>query len=346
MPYALQDALTVASRLRTLLDGSLIEQGAGSQALVEYRLADGSGVEAFTHLDRSAARSCLRNRSVVLLGDSRLRYLFASLGTLILGAAEYERESHELGLPKYRACPYSNVLHKTSPECSQFYSRCGNVSCHDLEAINLMVESTQLSYVFNNWAHTASRATAVTRSTARPVDVLLANVGAWGVFAAKGLAPGFNVTSTQSDRLSGMADLASIADFYSTVRQVQAPVNRPAGAGKSSQGVAIAVGYPECGCGRQHTRLCVNKFAFNVSVRDALYSSGWLTYHPTHPTSSLWAERKGGFGKAWSTDIQPVGTLPHIAKWDQCQSVHSFDTLADLEVQLLLNALCARSRAL
>merc|ERR1712183_6792 len=53
----------------------------------------------------------------------------------------------------------------------------------------------------------------------------------------------------------------------------------------------------------------------------------------------------GDYAKAWSPNLLPKDSLPKEKKWDQCQSVHTWDTLADLEVQLILNNLCFGTRS-
>ena len=52
------------------------------------------------------------------------------------------------------------------------------------------------------------------------------------------------------------------------------------------------------------------------------------------------------FGRAWHAIMVPAAVVHadvaagRLAKSDQCELFHSTDTLADLEVQVLLNALC------
>lgn len=209
----------MAARLHTLLNGTLEEQGSGASSFVEYRVPRHAGRLTGRHFTRSAALRCLQNRTVTLLGDSRMRYLFASLGSLL--STEQQRES----LPRHRACPFGNTPHKPTAECGAWYSNADG-------ALQLSAGATRLSFVPNHWAADADRAAEALRR-GRP-DVLLANVGAWGTYLSKGYA-------TKYDRSAAGHAIETTADrrrFFRTVR-----------AALASEAVAVAVGYPECGCG-------------------------------------------------------------------------------------------------
>lgn len=308
-----------SARLQTLLAGTLHDGG----TYVEYRLPEAVPAVSF---DRVAAKRCLASKTVAFVGDSRLRYLYASLVSLLGGGLDASQ-------PRFRACPFSNRPQHVTHECSDWFSKCGDVHCHERELVTYTASSSRVrvAYVFNNFASTASRAQAVLRAHAEPTSLLIANVGAWGVMLSKGLAKNYNVSQRDVGLAHGAEE--SVADrlrFFQTLRSAH-----------QDSPLAIAVGYPSCTCGGKHTRLCVNKFVFNSSVRLALREVGWLTYDPSRPTGKLWREREGGYGRAWSTRLLPKSALPGSEpKWDQCQSLHTFDTLADLELQILLNAVC------
>ena len=331
--------------LQALLEGSLHTQGIGPDSFVEYRVMGGR------HVNGAEARRCLAGRAVAFVGDSRLRYLYASFVRLL-------GDTQDPAQPKYRACPYSNTPHRVTRECTLWYSECGSFQCHELDAVTYSASSSQtrVSYIFNNFASTARHAEATLQAQARhfgrPFDMLVANVGAWGVMAAKGLAQKHNVTMpVAADSCSVAVDRWSPQELSHCAGAKESAADRlrfyrtlassTATADGGDAPLAIAVGYPECTCGKAHLRLCVNKVVFNASVRATLREAGWLTYHPARPTGSHWLERQGSYGRAWSAGLLPKSALATAeAKWDQCQSLHTFDTLADLEVQLLLNAVC------
>lgn len=63
----------------------------------------------------------------------------------------------------------------------------------------------------------------------------------------------------------------------------------------------------------------------------------WISYNTANVTDQ-WDTRI--YGQAWHRAMIPYKQLRESssAKWDQCEGHHTYDTLADLELQLLLNA--------
>lgn len=311
-----------------LLHGSLYPSGQGEDHFVEYRLSPSPPSSSMPtrrqqHFDRRRAQHCLANTTIAMVGDSRMRYLYASLSSLLV-----EEVNDNLPIPHYRACPFKNTPHETSHECSDWYLKCGPFDCAaQTDNLHVTSASTRVAYVANIWAADVAQVARLV-TPLRP-DLLFTNVGAWGVFQAKGLAKKYEPSTasqpkeTRDDRLNFYAQLLRVLKSGSRKDVV----------------TAMAIGYPECGCGGTHVRMCVNKFVFDESMRTALAAAGWLVYWPVEPTGEVWMNRS--YGRAWASDLLPKHAVsPAVPKWDQCQSVHTFDTLADLEVQLILNSIC------
>lgn len=333
---AMLPATSIAPRLAALLNGTLrVKESDGpTGALIEYRLLDSPTPLAVRFYDKSAMLHCLAGRSVALIGDSRMRYIFASLAARIAPG--------DGTLPRHRACPFSNKPHQHTAECSRWYlegcsvTNVSNSSRCLLRAVDhghaagahAYASRVSIAYVANRWASDLPQVLSQLEQL-RP-DIVLANVGAWSVFLAKGLAQTYDAHGaaghsgeTSPDRLR----------FFQGIRKLQLTFAQ----GQSA--IAVAMGYPECGCSRRHTRMCANKYVFDGAMRDALYASGWMVYHPAAVTSgTVWADRD--FGSAWADPMLPRSELPAVVKAEQCQGVHTFDTLADLEVQILMNAVC------
>ncbi|CAK0838494.1 unnamed protein product [Prorocentrum cordatum] len=92
---------------------------------------------------------------------------------------------------------------------------------------------------------------------------------------------------------------------------------------------------------------CAEQFYSKTDIPDlerplqewAADQSDWVTMdpfnlsYPIRPTQRLYTT-------IWSKDMQPLDTVPATIKWDTCDGPHTTDSLADLEMQVMYNALC------
>lgn len=303
--------------------GSLVQKGTlvGHRSSVAWHLASVS--PGFRHFGPAQAQQCLRGAPVLLLGDSRLRYLYAGLVDLMLGGDATVMAA--AGQPSHRACPIANDDgdERARAQCARFYMPKGENASYSF-ALN----GTRLAFRWNRWAATGPDAlkealeeafadgVAPTRYQ-QPPRAVLVNTGAWAVYSRSS-------PTTYGRPPTGRAEQRSDREaFYDGIsRQLAEGV------------IKVAIGYPSCGWGGE-----INQEAFELPLRRHLRANGWMVYDPAELTShQTWTNLQGA--PAWSPQLLPWESLPNVTKRLQCRGPHTYDSLVDLEVQTLLNLLC------
>lgn len=281
----------VQRRLDLLTQGSW-DRGEGPAAsFFEYRLnASRSGVLP-RHFGRTDVLRCLAGRNVLLIGDSRMRYFFAGLISMLVEEGHLSRRC-----PRHRSCPFGNDPGSSVEACREFYK--GGEGCGQVRGPG--DARARLEVLLQARGGVSSRSHL--RSRPLPDVVMVAN-GAW--------SDAQEPHDTDEDRKR----------LYSEIDRLVA----------SDPGtLKLLVGYPRCGRKRpweQHT-----------AAQD-LGRKGWAVYNATRLTHrAVWKDVV--MGRAWNQQMQPKEALPREAKWDQCHGPHTFDTLLDLEWQVLFNAIC------
>ena len=307
-----------AARLAELLNGTLVVHGSGRGSSIEYRLAQQQHrLSASTHyIGALAARRCLQHKLVAFVGDSRMRFLYAALISLL---ANHNASAPELNAqPRHKRCPFDNTAGRHSKACAAFYSP------HGQRLFRSQFGSTHVLY--SETHHGVEHETAV----AARAHIVFANVGAWRYYReteAHG-RPSFGSTSAAASSSNAIvaSGTASVhARFYDALRTWADP-----------SATRIAIGYPWCSAGAAH----LHSSALPHALQRHLAASGWLQYVPMRLTSfQTWNGRH--FGRAWCDPLLPQERATRDVKWDQCEGAHTYDTLADLEVQILLSVLCS-----
>ena len=302
---------------RRFFDGSVFSSTRfASTSLLEY-VASARAI----HYDRTRALACLRARGpIVMFGDSRLRFIYAALVALIGGADQAE----QLG---YRRCPYDTAFARLTGQFS--YAKC--VAHYSGYGLN-WTQGTRddgriIEYVADRQdAEHARIVYGVSRYARNPIPtaslprggILFATSGAWSAslqFGMKAAESAEDVPDTEADLIRFAAQLSRRA--------------RP-GARK------VWMGYPHC-VRRDQSAPFPPTIYRSDALRKLLGHGGWAVYDASSVTSAF-SNRSGG--RAWHRDMVPASSLRSAVKLDQCELFHTFDSLTDLEVQILLNAVC------
>jgi len=276
----------------------------------EYVLADGVSAVRF---DRDRTIACLASwrGPLLLLGDSRLRFLYAAVAGL-MGARTGAGEQ-----PAYAACPYSNVAGVHTKECAHYYfphddEKQSATLCYNYSARGALVMYCPVKYAHEGIQRAASRLRDGTWD-GRRVGALFANFGAWSHMVSRGWKAPHRV------------DTAENTDAY--VAQLT----------RLLPGVPkVWVGYP----------VAALSGVFSQAERDSSNVSrlrpSWAVYNAMPITSGFCnaSHVHTQYVRAWHRTLVPFHTLRALAKWDQCDGLHTFDALTDLEVQVLLNGIC------
>mmetsp|Transcript_33837 Transcript_33837/g.55877 ORF Transcript_33837/g.55877 Transcript_33837/m.55877 type:complete len:321 (-) Transcript_33837:121-1083(-) len=307
-----------------LLSGTLEASTKNSSTYMHYALQKSACLpkSACSHVSRSEAESCLHHKDVVFVGDSRLRYLYAGLTALLA-----ENSSQLEGQPPHRACPYGNVAYtRHSKECASWYQMASGAW---FQNNTLQVGTTRIYY----WPNAMARAfldgrarEALPRRYGGRQDVgvrlLLANVGAYTAYA----------TEYPYSHARGAYKKETTEDFHQFYRAVASAV--PAE-------YKVAVAYPSA-CVR--TRGNTNAVALPVQLKTSLVKEGWVVFEPASLTGRIWWRDRSGtiraYGRVWNEHLQPLSVLVSSPKWDQCENMHTYDTLTDMEIQVIMRALC------
>lgn len=331
-----------------MLNGSLRESALGMRYSYTQGCEQSScrAVEFMpSYIDRKAALRCFSRQDVILVGDSRLRYLYASLADLLIENASTISE-----LPKHRACPYANQLGVHSAQCVEYYSAHNWSHVSQVWHAGNSPSNSRIIYEPNLLAADAAQAfQRLARVDSPNVFMLLANVGAYTAYDLQfhtNFTPGAHTRSESSD--------AFIAFYLALGQAVKARFK-------------VAVAYPDSCFGEEPYRTHPNSVAFNAHVTTTLRRNGWIIYEPVSLTSRGWFDpacrrsslaghngheasqpcpsnitRFPSLPRVWSTELLPLDVVQSVItpKWDQCNYAHTFDTLADLEWQVLLNAAC------
>eukprot|EP00928_Gymnodinium_smaydae_P078943 TRINITY_DN62995_c0_g1_i1.p1 TRINITY_DN62995_c0_g1~~TRINITY_DN62995_c0_g1_i1.p1 ORF type:complete len:400 (-),score=75.73 TRINITY_DN62995_c0_g1_i1:64-1263(-) len=278
--------------------------------LIEYRINRTS--QRFEQYDVQRA---LQDKWLYFYGDSRLRFIFAAFLALFGG------EDLPSSCPRHRACPYNNEPGAHVDACAEYYF--GDEEL--LNCLDITIGRTRLTYEKNHWAKPLEAHTHL--AIGGTPDVLFVNNGAWSVYYDYGheVAAAENTEGYEShlDRLL----------FYRAMAGVVGP-----------SALKVMVGYPMCngafGPPLQETTLGVER---------QLALEGWVVYNAGLVTDrQCWGnlsdpDLERNNAKSWNTPMVPLDSLPEVTKWDQCEGPHTYDTLSDLEVQVLLNSIVASS---
>lgn len=163
-PHAL-----VKERMRYLTAGKFALASPANTTAFEYQLPQMR--EMLGRPPRHLGLSCLKDKSILLLGDSRVRYLWGAL----LGLLSLDRP----GCPPYRKCPFANEPGVHSQKCAAFYYEYGrhnNATQH--QQCNLFrTHGMRLSYHQQVFEATPLSMEAV--AELQTADVVLLTVGAW-----------------------------------------------------------------------------------------------------------------------------------------------------------------------
>ena len=261
-------------------------------------------------------------------GDSRLRYLFAAMLDLLdpLGLL-----SESMWVPHHRACPFGNpASNQTAVDtCRQYYKCGGEFSSVALQLADVAVD---VFYVPMLGAHQRLSLTEVMNGEARNADVIIVDNGLWQSY--------YNFAGRSNTTLArNMRQWASPPCGPEThADQLMA---FDALAAEHSNAVRIAMG-------TEHNF----RMAHDTKMR--LQRTGWLV------AEAPWAPQLKGSKNVEGTAVWAPGLLPkrtnekrtavakrpHVARYEQIDGPHIFDTAGDLEVQLLLNSICPVLEAL
>ena len=203
--------------------------------------------------------------------------------------------------PRHTLCPLDNQPETHVGACAAFYNPGPRL-------FRFQAGSTHVVY---GESHHGVEQEAIVASRAH---VVLADVGAWQFYGNREGGRVIDGTASQHIR------------YYDALRRRSVP-----GA------VLIAVGYPWCSA----SALQLHHLAMPEGLQRHLEASGWLRYVPERLTSrQVWGGRH--YGRAWCDPLLPErrATKLENVKWDQCEGAHTYDTLADLEVQILLSLMC------
>jgi len=271
-----------------------------------------------THLDAARVRECLDEKRVVFLGDSRVRFLYAAMLDLL--ECEKEDKSLRRSCPHHRVCPSArNVYGEKLKICGPYYR--GDLSNHS-RCLECTSGGVMISYILQRFANqpdlqpcTAPDCGLAKAGFSSPAigktDLLFVSNGAWSSWcqAAK------HATELDDSCVVTNETTADRRNFLMRLKE------------QSPDALRIFVDYPTCGW-RPLERW------------ETLKVHGFIGYQTRSTTRGWTTSRNISHRKAWSRLMQPWHTLPKAAKWEQCDGAHTFDTLADLEMQILLNAVC------
>jgi hypothetical protein len=201
----------------------------------------------------------------------------------------------------HRACPFYNK-EGHSDECRQWFTGAEPDSTLEIEHAGVHVIFKKNLY--------ASQYKSLPNG--RP-DFLLLDNGAWSVFGNIGHG------ESDEDRIRFIHNISH--DLLNS---------------HSRQTEKLFVKYPNCFL--NHPEKNEAQATFDQLV-PALIRNNWTVYDPSFITDpKVWVGLD--YAKAWSPTLLPRGSQPTEAKWDQCQSVHTWDSLTDLEMQVIFNNWC------
>jgi hypothetical protein len=216
------------------------------------------------------------------------------------------RDHYPEAFPHHRACLGHNQPGEKSAECIKWFTGSGK-NAYNAEVAKGGVHA---SFQWNKYANHHEPL-----PSERP-DILLVNNGAWSAFGRIG-----------HKEFDGNRE--------SFIRSISRDL-------PNNKTLKLFVSYPNCfanGPVQNKAQVLVSK------LLPTLYLNNWTLYDP-----SVIADPKVWVGldyaKAWSRDLLPKGMLPKELKWDQCTSVHTWDALADLEMQIIFNNLCREAEPL
>eukprot|EP00928_Gymnodinium_smaydae_P013341 TRINITY_DN14872_c0_g1_i1.p1 TRINITY_DN14872_c0_g1~~TRINITY_DN14872_c0_g1_i1.p1 ORF type:complete len:266 (-),score=22.86 TRINITY_DN14872_c0_g1_i1:164-961(-) len=237
-------------------------------------------------------------------GDSRVRILYAALLSLLTGRHVPSEVAH------HDACPFDD-----RQSCGKYYEG---------EATDVMVGNIRVTYEVMRWANERPQSRSFAHLKRQP-DVMFVCNGAWSVYYEK-YGPMENPKDPfQFNTIFGVVkpnhetDTARLGLFQNIGEVV------------GNRTWKIKVGYPHC------------TDTFSSVYDEQLRQEGWLIYDVSKLTdSAYWA----GFTQqqAWNAQVLPKQLLPSVntsspMKRPQCEGPHTWDTLTDLEWQLMLNAI-------
>jgi len=281
----------------------ILQQGSNKfeSDFVEYQLADVHR-HGFTFFGKGARRPCLQGAWIHFYGDSRLRFLFSAMLKQLAG------DDIPSACPRHDACPHGNRVGEHVPKCDSYYF--GNM----MDCLDVNASDTRLSFQSNHWAKGSNHSQNLANftPTSRP-DFILVNNGAWdhageAVWKQNNIYPP-DGSENDEDRKTMFRQIANVAAHVGSL--------------------TFAIGYPYCD---------VEIGNIMMPLYEELAREHWIVYDSVNVTSSM---AGCNYCKSWNPSMLPKDHAPDIAKWDSCDMAHTFDTLADLEVELLLNAMCA-----
>jgi len=337
------NASEVQGRLGFLTSGAYTRSGK-ADSFYEYRLPDGRDSFKPKHFSQEDLRQCLSDKWVHFFGDSRLRFLYASTIAYLFGPEQLDQAE---GCPHHRACPKHNYWGKHEPKCVPYFKGVRNGTCWERQ-----LGSARITFEWNQWAKPGVSAHSPLRTSKRRPDVVFVNNGLWAawnnlrerVHADNAPLPGKGgaaPASTEEVRATGKAEedvqVSPTPPLGPEGTEDRLKLFREIGGLTGKGTLKVWAGYARC----------AEQFYSKTDIPDlerplqewAADQSDWVTMdpfnlsYPIRPTQRLYTT-------IWSKDMQPLDTVPATIKWDTCDGPHTTDSLADLEMQVMYNALC------
>jgi hypothetical protein len=215
------------------------------------------------------------------------------------------KDNYPREFPHHRACPGHNAKYEHDEACAQFLT---GGKPRSFETTHAGVTASF------QWHPNALEPPML---EAHP-DVVFMSIGAHAVYTQRGVG---HLEESEEDR-------ANFIDSMSKALQ-------------DTSALKVFVSYPACRDSDGRLKSVVEGMLPHLS------RNNWTFYDSRGVTDpKFWRLDAGARTlSAWSTNLLPRDYWPEESKWDQCEGPHTWDTLADLEMQILYNNLCRSSSA-